>query len=325
MKVGIVGCGFVGSSAAYALTLGGVVNEIVLVDLNANLARSQAEDILHATPFSAPVRIMAGDYAELEGAQLVILACGVGQRPGETRLQLLKRNAAVFETVVPQVMRHAPEAVLLIASNPVDVITQMATRIAGIPSQRVIGSGTILDTARFRTLLAESLEVSPTSVHAYVVGEHGDSEVLLWSNAKVGGVSLVDFARQIGREPSRETRMRIDDGVRRAAYRIIEGKGATYFGIGAGLARIVRAVRNDERVVLTISTLNLRFSDFPEVCFSLPRIVGAAGVLATLLPDLSEEDRQALAKSAGVIQDALAELGSRYAGPPPDHKVGRGA
>jgi L-lactate dehydrogenase len=225
MKVGIVGCGFVGSSAAFALTLSGAATEIVLIDLNVSLARSQAEDILHATPFSAPVRIIAGEYSELGGSQLIILACGVGQRPGEKRLQLLKRNAAVFEMVIPQVTKYAPEAVLLVASNPVDVITQMVSKIAGIPSQRVIGSGTILDTARFRTLLAESLEVSPKSVHAYVLGEHGDSEVLLWTNAMVGGVSLADCARQIGREVSLETQTRIDDGVRRAAYRIIERKG----------------------------------------------------------------------------------------------------
>jgi L-lactate dehydrogenase len=309
VKVGIVGCGFVGSSAAYAITLGGVANEIALVDLNATLARAQAEDILHSTPFSAPVRIMAGEYGELEGSEVVILACGVGQRPGETRLQLLKRNAGVFETVIPQVVKYAPEAVLLIASNPVDVITQIVSKIAGIPPQRVIGSGTILDTARFRTLLAESLAVSPKSVHAYVLGEHGDSEVLLWSGAKVGGVSLTDFARQVGHEVNCETRARIDDGVRRAAYRIIQGKGATYFGIGAGLARIVRAVRGDERVVLTVSTLAVRVADFPAVCFSLPRFVGAAGILATLLPDLLDEDHAALTKSIAVIQNAALEVG----------------
>jgi L-lactate dehydrogenase len=309
MKVGIVGTGFVGSSAAYAITLGGVANEIVLIDLNTKLAQAQAEDILHATPFVAPSRVMAGDYGDLEGSQIVILACGVGQQPGETRLHLLERNAAVFGSVIPQVMRYAPETVLLIASNPVDVITQMAIRIAGVSPQRVIGSGTILDTARFQTLLAESLDVSPKSVHAYVLGEHGDSEVLLWSDAKVGAVSLVDFARQVDCEVNAETRRRIDDGVRRAAYRIIEGKGATYYGIGAGLARIAAAVRNDERVVLTVSSRAVRIGDFPEVCFSLPRIIGSAGILATLLPQLSEEEHQALMNSAEVIRNAAAEAG----------------
>ena len=309
MKVGIVGCGFVGSSAAYAITLGGVANEIVLIDLNAKLAQAQAEDIFHATPFVTPSRIMAGGYGDLEGSQIVILSCGVGQRPGETRLQLLERNAAVFEGVIPQVMRYAPETVLLIATNPVDVITQMANQIAGVPPQRVIGSGTILDTARFRSLLAESLSVSPESVHAYVLGEHGDSEVLLWSQAKVGPLSLVDFARQVGCEVSAETRRRIDDGVRRAAYRIIEGKGATYYGIGAGLARIVRAVRNDERVLLTVSSRAVGIANFPEVSFSLPRIIGSGGVLATLLPGLSDEDQRALMDSVEVIRSAAGEAG----------------
>jgi L-lactate dehydrogenase len=308
VKVGVVGCGFVGSSAAYAITLGGVANEIVLIDLNGSLARAQAEDLLHATPFASPVRILAGDYADLDSAEVVILTCGVGQRPGETRLELLKRNAGVFETVIPRVMKAAPETILLIASNPVDVITEIVTKIAGIPAERVIGSGTILDTARFRTLLAESLNVSPKSVHAYVLGEHGDSEVLLWSNAMVGGVSLADFARQMRIQVTSDTRMRIDDGVRRAAYRIIDGKGATYYGIGGALARIVRAIRSDEHVVLTVSTRAIGIANFPNVCFSMPRIVGAAGVLGSLLPALSSDDHLALTKSIGVIQSAAAEI-----------------
>ncbi|HXK95314.1 MAG TPA: L-lactate dehydrogenase, partial [bacterium] len=254
MKIGIVGCGFVGSAAAYAMTLQGAASEIVMIDINAPLARAQAEDILHATPFASPVRITAGDYPQLAGAGLVILACGVNQRPGETRLQLLERNADIFKQVVPRVLESAPDTVLLIASNPVDILTHVVTQISGIPSCRVIGSGTILDTARFRSLLGEYLGVSPHSVHAYVLGEHGDSEVLVWSSAKVGGVPLYDIAEQAGKPIPGEIQARIDDGVRRAAYRIIEGKGATYYGIGAGLARIVKAIRDDERTVLTVST-----------------------------------------------------------------------
>jgi L-lactate dehydrogenase len=309
MKVGVVGCGFVGSSAAYAMALLGVASEIVLIDLNQKLANAHAEDILHATPFSAAAaRVIDGDYADLAGARLVVLACGVGQKPGETRLQLMGRNAKVFEAVIPQVIRNAPEAILLIASNPVDVVTHMVTGIAKIPSERVIGSGTILDTARFRTLLAEHLNISPKSVHAYVLGEHGDSEVLMWSSAQVGGVALEEFARQTGRGVDAEVVKQIDDGVRRAAYRIIEGKGATYFGIGAGLARIARAVRDDERVLLTVSTRTVRVPEFDGVCFSLPRVVGATGVMATLLPKLSDDEHRALVRSAGIIQQAAAEL-----------------
>lgn len=309
MKIGVVGVGMVGSSAAYALALGGVGSELVLVDHNPKLAEAHAEDILHATPFARAVRVRAGDYGALEGSAVVVIAAGVGQKPGETRLELLGRNARVFEQVIPAVLEAAPEAVLLIATNPVDVMTQVATRISGRPESRVIGSGTILDTARFRALLGEWLEVSPQSVHAYVLGEHGDSEVLVWSGAEVGGVALEEFARQSGKSLDEEVRRRIDDGVRRAAYRIIEGKGSTYHGIGAGLARLVRAILTDERSAFTLSTLTPEVEGVREVALSLPRILGASGVLRTLEPQLSPSERQALGHSAQVLKQAAVELG----------------
>ena len=309
MKVGVVGCGFVGSTGAYAMTLRGTPSELVLIDLNANLARAQAEDILHATPFGAPVRVSAGDYPQLKGAGIVVLACGVGQREGETRLQLLERNVKVFKQVIPQVLEHAPEAVLLVVSNPVDVITQIVTGISKLEPGRVIGSGTILDTARFRALLGEHLGVAPPSVHAYVLGEHGDSEVLAWSSAKVGGVPLTEFAEQIGQPITPKAKSGIDDGVRKAAYRIIEGKGATYHGIGAGIARIVGAIRDDERAVLTVSTVTHDYEGIDEVSLSLPRVVGAKGVLETLHPSLSKDEDAALHKSAGILREAASEVG----------------
>ena len=309
MKVGIVGTGFVGSSGAYAIALRGAATELILVDLNKDLARAQAEDILHATPFATPVRVAGGDYPQLERAGLVVLACGVAQRPGESRLQLLERNVQVFQKVVPSVMKYAPKTVFLIVSNPVDVMTQVVTRISGLPPERVIGSGTILDTARFRALLGEHLGVSPQSVHAYVLGEHGDSEVLVWSSAKVGGVPLVDFAEESGRALTEEVKSRIDDGVRRAAYRIIEGKGATYYGIGGGIARIAKAIRDDERAVLTVSMLTPEVEGIKEVSLSIPRVVGATGVMATLSPALSEEEHAAFWKSAEVLKEAASEIG----------------
>jgi len=308
MKVGIVGCGLVGSSAAYAMALQGACNELVLLDLNAKMARAQAEDILHATPFSTPVRIWAGEYPELEGAEVVVLACGVGQRPGESRLELLGRNAKVFEEVIPKVLKSTPGAVLLVASNPVDIITTMVTHISGLPPGRVIGSGTILDTARFRTLLAEYLSVSAQSVHAYVLGEHGDSEVLIWSGATVGGIPLAEFAQQTGLPVTPEVKSRIDDGVRRAAYRIIEGKGATYYGIGAGLSRIVRALRMDERAVLTLSSLAGEAGNPDDVSVSLPRILGARGVAATLCPVMSSEELEAFGRTVKALQEASREI-----------------
>jgi L-lactate dehydrogenase len=304
MKIGIVGCGFVGSSGAFAIALEGKANDLILVDLNADLARAHAEDILHATPFSQPVRVAAGDYPMLKGADIVVLACGVGQKPGETRLQLLERNVQIFQNVVPRVLEYAPETILLIVSNPVDIMTEVVTKISNLPPKRVIGSGTILDTARFRTLLAEHLNIAPHSVHAYVLGEHGDSEVLAWSSGKVGGVPLEEFAEQIGRPISDEDKARIDDGVRQAAYRIIEGKGATYYGIGAGIARIARAIGDDEGAVLTLSNVE----GFGGVSLSLPRVLKAKGIEATIRPMLSNEEAQALKRSAEILKEAAVEL-----------------
>lgn len=309
MKIGIVGTGLVGSSAAYAMTLQGVGSKLVLVDISRKLADAHAQDILHATPFAHPLRVRAGDYSDLEQAAVVVIAAGTAQRPGETRLHLLKRNASIFEDVIPKVLRHVQDAVLLIATNPLDVMTQMATRISGLPPERVIGSGTILDTARFRSLLGEHLGVSPKSVHAYVLGEHGDSEVLVWSEAKIGGIALETLAAQLGCHITGEVRQRIDEGVRRAAYRIIEGKGATYYGIGASLARLARAVLQDERTAFTVSVLNKEVEGVPEVALSLPRVVGHSGILATLHPTLSTDERAALRRSAEILKKAISEVG----------------
>ena len=304
MEIGIIGCGFVGSSSAFAIALVGAATELILVDLNANLAKAHAEDILHATPFSEPVRVAAGDYSTLKGAGLIVLACGVGQKPGESRLKLLERNVHVFQNVVPRVLEHAPDSILLIVSNPVDIMTQVVTKISALPPERVIGSGTILDTARFRTLLAEHLGLAPHSVHAYVLGEHGDSEVLAWSSGKIGGVPVIEFAEQIGRRITDDVKARIDDGVRRAAYRIIEGKGATYYGIGAGIARIAKAIRDDEGAVLTLSNVE----GLNGVSLSLPRVLKAKGIEATIQPTLSNEEEEALKRSAEILRKAAAEL-----------------
>ena len=304
MKIGIIGCGFVGSSSAFAIALVGAATDLILVDLNADLAKAHAEDILHATPFSEPVRVAAGDYSTLKGAGLVVLACGVAQKPGESRLKLLERNVNVFQNVVPRVLEHAPDSILLIVSNPVDIMTQVVTKISALPPERVIGSGTILDTARFRTLLAEHLGLAPHSVHAYVLGEHGDSEVLAWSSGKIGGVPVGEFAEQIGRPITNDVQARIDDGVRRAAYRIIEGKGATYYGIGAGIARIAKAIRDDEGAVLTLSNIE----GLNGVSLSLPRVLKAKGIEATIQPMLSNEEEEALKRSAEILKEAAAEL-----------------
>ncbi len=311
MKVGIVGAGFVGSTAAFAMVTMGAASEIVLVDANEALAQAQAQDIAHAVPFTHPVAVRAGSYAALEGAGIVVLSAGVAQKPGETRLDLLERNAGVFAAVIPAVLAAAPDAVLLIATNPVDVMTRIATRISGLPPQRVIGSGTVLDTARFRALLGQRLGVTPKSVHAHVVGEHGDSEVLLWSSATVAGVPVERAAAQFDRPLTAEDRAAIDEGVRRAAYRIINGKGHTAFGIGGGLARLVAAIAGDERLVTTCATLNEEVAGVRDVVLSLPRVIGAGGVLDTILPDLSSEEETALRHSAGILKEAADGVDQR--------------
>ncbi len=306
MKVGVVGAGMVGSAAANALVLRGAASEVVLIDQTQKRAIAEAEDILHATPFAHITRVRAGDYADLAGAGAVIIAAGVSQRPGETRLELLDRNAAVFQSIVPRILAAASDAILVIATNPVDVMTQVATRISGLPPGRVIGSGTILDTARFRALLGAHLEVSPNSVHAYVMGEHGDSEVLCWSDAYVAGLEVDKAARQIGRPLDDEAKAGIDRGVRRAAYRIIEGKGATWYGIAGGLTRIVQSIAGDENSALTVSMLTEEVEGVGPIALSLPRIVGRAGVVRTLLPSLEAGERALLRRSAATIEEAMA-------------------
>lgn len=308
MKIGIIGAGMVGSAAGYALALRGTVSEIVFVDLNDALARAQAQDIAHAVPFASATQVRHGDYDALAGAEVVILACGVSQKPGETRLELLGRNAEVFRIVCGQVLTHAPDAIFLIASNPVDIMGQITQAITGLPPERVIASGTILDTARFRSLLGTHLGIAPGSVHGYVLGEHGDSEVLAWSNTRAGSVPLLSFAAQIGAPITESVRDRIDDGVRNAAYTIIEGKGATWYGIGAGLARIVQAIVQNQQDVLSVSVVTRDVLGIPQVALSLPRIVGRAGVTATLMPDLNPQETEALRASAALLRDTFTAL-----------------
>src|SRR6186713_159013 len=285
MKIGIVGCGMVGATSAYALLMSGVGREIVMVDVNRARAEAEANDIYHAVPFAHPLTVRAGEYADLAEARVVVIAGGVAQKPGETRLQLLQRNAEVFGQIVPSVLRVAPGAVLLIVTNPVDVMTHLAARFAadfGVPHTRVFGSGTTLDTARFRTLIGRHFGVDAQHVHAYVIGEHGDSEVLAWSQATIAGLSLDEFAKVQGKPLTSADRHRIDEQVRRAAYHIIAGKGATYYGIGSAVARIVDVLLHDQRAILTICSRVNGVPDCEGVILSLPHLVGGTGAMATI-------------------------------------------
>ncbi len=311
-KIGIIGSGFVGSAAAYAMVMSDVGRQIVLVDMNQKRAQAEANDILHAVPFAHPIEISAGDYPALEGCSVVVITAGVNQKPGETRLQLLERNAAVFRDVVPNVIKHAPDARLIVATNPVDVTTHMTARIAeslGKPVGQVLGSGTTLDTARFRALLGRRLGVDARHVHAYVLGEHGDSEVLAWSQVTIGGMSLAEFCDRRRIQFGAEDRSAVDEGVRRAAYAIIEGKGATYYGIGAALARIVDVVVSDQRAILTTCAPTASVAGVQDVTVALPRLVGGDGILDTFAQPLSAEEENALARSATVVREAISSLG----------------
>jgi len=296
------------------MVLLGVGRDIVLVDHNPQRAEAEAKDILHAVPFSHPLTVASGNYSDLQGSRVVLLTAGVSQKPGESRLELLSRNAIVFRDIVPRVLEHASDAVLVVATNPVDVMTHLTTQIvgeAGVPETRVIGSGTILDTARFRALLASHFGVDAQHVHAYVVGEHGDSEVLCWAGATIAGLTLEEFAEGQGIQFDDEIRKDIDQGVRRAAYEIIAGKGATYYGIGCALSRIVAAIIGDQRAILTVSAKSSKPADMGGATLSSPHLVGGAGILAALPFDLSPEEQSALQKSAQVICTAIDSLG-RY-------------
>jgi L-lactate dehydrogenase len=312
MKIGIVGCGMVGSASAFALVMNGIGREIVLVDLNRARAEAEANDIFHAVPFAHPLTVRAGDYADLTGCRVIVIAAGVAQQPGETRLHLLRRNAAVFERAVPSILQHAAEAILVVVSNPVDIMTHLATHFAashGVPSTRVIGSGTMLDTARFRTLLGRRFGVDSHHVHAYVIGEHGDSEVLTWSLAAIAGIRLNEFAVRHGDAPLTEAdKQQIDEQVRRAAYHIIAGKGATYYGIGGAVARLVDALLHDQRAVLTICSRIENVTGCEGVTLGLPHLVGAEGALSSIPLPLDANELQSLQRSASIVRDAIESL-----------------
>jgi L-lactate dehydrogenase len=317
MKVGIIGSGFVGATAAYAMVMRGVGREIILVDLNKERAQAEADDIHHAVPFAHPVNVHAGDYADLQGSRVVVITAGANQKPGETRLQLLARNAKVMSQIVPSVLEYAPQANLLITTNPVDVMTHLVTRQAlalGASPNQVMGSGTTLDTARFRALVGRFLGVDAQHVHGYVVGEHGDSEVLTWSLAAVGGIPIEMYCSSQHLDLCQETIDEIEHQVRDAAYAIIRGKGATYYGVGAALARIVEVVIRDQRSLMTVCSRMDEVAGVKDVTVALPHLVGGEGVMATLPLPLEEGELEKLRKSALVVKGAIEEYDAQESG-----------
>lgn len=303
VRVGVIGTGMVGASFAYALMQRGLVNEMVLIDTNRGRAEAEAMDLNHGLPFVRPMRIWAGDYSDLAGAAITVVTAGAAQQPGETRLQLLERNMTILRAVIPAIVQNNPDGIILLASNPVDLMTYLSVQLSGLPAGKVIGSGTILDTARFRALLGEHYMVDPRSVHAYIVGEHGDSEVPLWSLANIGGVPLRDFRSAGGTGYDQAALEHIFEGTRDAAYTIIERKGATYYAIGLGLLAIVEAIVRNQHTVLTVSSLMNGQYGVNDICISLPTIVGAQGIESVLQLPLSPEEEAAFRHSAATLYE----------------------
>jgi L-lactate dehydrogenase len=308
-KVGLIGTGMVGTSFAYSLMQHGVANELVLIDMDAARAEGEMMDLNHGLPFVRPMTIIAGGYDDLADADVIVITAGVSQRPGETRLDLLKKNAAIFHDIVPKVYAVNQEAIIVVASNPVDILTYICAQTFGLESGRVIGSGTLLDTARFRYLLGVHYGVDSRSVHAYIVGEHGDSELPLWSLANIAGVRLPDFVGTNGQGYDQAALDRIFDQTCHAAYEIIQRKKATYYAIGLGLLAIVEAVLRDQHTVMTVASPLQGQYGVTDIALSVPTIVGRRGIEEVLNLPMSEREFAAFQQSAQTLKDWLAEVG----------------
>lgn len=307
-KVAIIGCGFVGATSAFALMQRGLFSEMVLVDVNRDRAEGEALDIAHGMPLAKPMRIYAGDYSDIADAAIIIVTAGANQKPGETRLDLVKKNTAIFKGIMSEIAKLNYQGILLVVANPVDILTYVAIKYSGIPAKRVIGSGTVLDTARLKYLLAEHLEVDSRSVHAFIVGEHGDSEFATWSCANVSEVPLLDFCDMRGHHNHEEAMQEIEDSVRNSAYEIIKRKQATYYGIAMAVERICEAIIRDEKSVLSVSSMIDDCYGVADVALSMPAVVGMEGV-ETLVPiRLNESEQEKLKKSAEVLKGIIREV-----------------
>lgn len=304
-KCGIIGCGNVGATIAYTYATSGLFSEIVLIDKNEKRAQSEALDLSHSCAFSSPVRIVAGNYSDISDAQIVVITAGVAQKPGETRLQLLERNLRIFSEIVPSIVRYNRDAVLLVVTNPVDILTAFTKEIAGLPEGRVLGSGTVLDTARLKQIMGSYLSVDARHVHTFVIGEHGDSELPVWTGANISGMDLPAYLRHTGKCADRACLDEMFESVRCSAYRIIEGKGATYYGVARAVERITESIFGDENAVLPVSVDPKGAYGISGVCLGLPAVVGIGGVKDVIEIPLSKEEKQALLDSAQTMKDEM--------------------
>lgn len=307
-RVAIVGAGNVGATFAYALLTSGLSSEIVLIDANQAKAEGEAMDLMHAVPLGRPTRVWAGSYADCAGATVTVVTAGSAQRPGETRLDLAARNTEIFRQIIPNVVKNNPDGILVIATNPVDVLTYATLKFSGLSPERVIGSGTILDTARFRYLLSQHFDVDPRSVHAFIIGEHGDSEVPVWSLANLAGMRLPVYCAANDMHCTPETLSDIFQQTRDAAYHIIQRKGATFYAIASGLTRLVEAIIRDQSTVMSVSSLIKNYYGISDVCFSLPTVIDGGGVERVIQLELDQDEMNGLKKSAEVLKSTIHQL-----------------
>ena len=306
-KAAIVGCGFVGSASAFALMQSGLFSELVLIDYDREKAEGEALDISHGLPFAKQMSIYAGDYRDISDAAVVIVAAGAGQKPGETRLDLVRKNVGIFKSVIPEIAKYNRSGILIVVANPVDILTYAAAKLSGFPNNRVFGSGTVLDTARLKYLLGEHLGIDSRSVHAFIIGEHGDSELAAWSSANVSGIPLSRFCEMRGFYSHEESMKKIAEDVKNSAYEIIKKKKATYYGIAMSVKRICEAVVRDEKSILPVSSIQNGKYGIKDIALSMPAIVGKNGVEGLVPIELSVDESARLIASAARLQEVINE------------------
>lgn len=304
-KAAIIGCGFVGSATAFCLMQSGLFSEIVLQDVDKDKAEGEAMDITHGTPFAGRMKIYAGNYNDMMDAAVIIITAGANQKEGETRLDLVKKNKKIFEEIIPEISNRDYEGILLIVSNPADILTYTAIKISGFEENRVIGSGTVLDSARFRYLLGEHLDVDSRSVQAFIIGEHGDSEIAAWSSVNVSGIPVNDFCEMRGHYDHEEAMKAIADNVKESAYKIIKRKKATYYGIAMSVKRICEVILKDEKAILPVSTMMHGAHGIEDIVLSMPAIVGKNGIETQVPIELNEEEERKLKQSARILKQMI--------------------
>lgn len=308
-KLALIGTGMVGAAFAYALTIKRLVNELVLVDLDRDRSEGEAMDLRHGLPLIGPMEITSGNYEDCAGADIVVITAGANQKPGQSRLDLLKINADIVTDIAENILKYGGEPIIIVASNPVDVLTLDLLKKSGLPKNKIIGSGTVLDSSRLRQILAQKLDVDVRSVHAHVIGEHGDSELAVWSQANISCVPLANFFAQRKVPFDSKIKGEIMNQVRRAAYEVIDRKGATSNAIGVALCRIVEAIIKDEKSVLTVSTAVEGLHDLPDVSLAMPCIIGENGIEAVLESLLGSEEYRTLHQSAEILKGHASNLG----------------